>query len=586
MVPMAPMNSMGSMAPMGSMGSMGSMAPMGSMTSINSMNSLSPMAPMTPMTPMTPMVPMAPMSSMAPMAPIGSMGQAGQMGPMSPSKSGQYNMYSPNTGAYVPHLRKVTSWSDLAPQVREPVNRRAKPDGGYMSPLMGATTSLISTYHLCSPDFQYSQSRNPRRVLTEPHEPCLNDGFDNSESDYILYVNDILGLEENRKYLALNILGKGTFGQVVKCQNMLTKEVVAVKVIKNKPAFLNQSLMEVSILEHLEQYTSDLLGLKDRFVHKNHLCLVFELLGSNLYEVIKKNNFKGLDINIVRVIVQQLLQSLTILKGAQLIHCDLKPENILLKKNEGTAVKIIDFGSACHERQTVYTYIQSRFYRSPEVLLGLPYTSAIDMWSLGCIIAELYLGLPIFPGASEFDQMKRIIESLGYPPEWMMDMGRNTSNFMVKDEHGWRMRTLDEQNKAFKNTEREGKKYFNSPDIKKTIISYPSSRTLSPQEYEEDVRQRELLADFVLGLLTFNPFERWTPQQAEMHPFVAQKAVPVSPVRKPNVRAPRVRTRANTVGQVQSSVPVTIQQAAARVDPGDMNRENPSYLPLRENFDV
>jgi dual specificity protein kinase YAK1 len=76
-------------------------------------------------------------------------------------------------------------------------------------------------------------------------------------------------------------------------------------------------------------------------------------------------------------------------------------------------IKVIDFGSACHERQTVYTYIQSRFYRSPEVLLGLPYSGAIDMWSLGCIVVELFLGLPIFPGTSEFNQVSRITDMLG-----------------------------------------------------------------------------------------------------------------------------------------------------------------------------
>lgn len=76
-------------------------------------------------------------------------------------------------------------------------------------------------------------------------------------------------------------------------------------------------------------------------------------------------------------------------------------------------IKVIDFGSACHERQTVYTYIQSRFYRSPEVLLGIPYNASIDMWSLGCIAVELFLGLPLFPGTSEYNQITRIVEMLG-----------------------------------------------------------------------------------------------------------------------------------------------------------------------------
>ena len=88
----------------------------------------------------------------------------------------------------------------------------------------------------------------------------------------------------------------------------------------------------------------------------------------------------------------------------------------VLNRLQSPTIKVIDFGSACHEKQTVYTYIQSRFYRSPEVILSLPYSASIDMWSLGCICVELFLGLPLFPGTSEFNQITRIVEMLGFVP--------------------------------------------------------------------------------------------------------------------------------------------------------------------------
>lgn len=99
----------------------------------------------------------------------------------------------------------------------------------------------------------------------------------------------------------------------------------------------------------------------------------------------------------------QILDALIVLRDASIIHCDLKPENILLAPPAASGgalgqLKLIDFGSACFEHRTVYSYIQSRFYRSPEVLLGLSYSTAIDMWSFGCVAAELFLGLPLFPG--------------------------------------------------------------------------------------------------------------------------------------------------------------------------------------------
>lgn len=94
----------------------------------------------------------------------------------------------------------------------------------------------------------------------------------------------------------------------------------------------------------------------------------------------------------------QILHSLSFMHNNKIVHCDIKPENIMLKEAHKTGIKIIDFGSSCYEEQQFYTYIQSRYYRAPEVILGLKYTSAIDMWSLGCVLAELYLGYPMFPG--------------------------------------------------------------------------------------------------------------------------------------------------------------------------------------------
>ena len=241
----------------------------------------------------------------------------------------------------VPQFRKCADVAELDVQINaQPPFRRANPEGGFISPLQALTTHLPSTYRICNPGFQYESSRNPRRVLTKPSKGVKNDGYDNEDSDYILYVNDILGSEETNhknRYLILDVLGQGTFGQVVKCQNLKTQEVVAVKVVKNKTAYFNQSMMEVSVLDLLngrmdKNDDHHILRLKDTFIHRQHLCLVFELLSVNLYELIKQNQFRGLSTTLVRVFAQQLLNGLCLLSKARLIHCDLKPENILLKK--------------------------------------------------------------------------------------------------------------------------------------------------------------------------------------------------------------------------------------------------------------
>lgn len=151
-------------------------------------------------------------------------------------------------------MQPCNSKNDLQPVLNAtPKFRRASLNSKTISPLVSVTKSLITTYSLCSPEFTYQTSKNPKRVLTKPSEGKCNNGFDNINSDYILYVNDVLGVEQNRKYLVLDILGQGTFGQVVKCQNLLTKEILAVKVVKSRTEYLTQSITEAKILELLNQ---------------------------------------------------------------------------------------------------------------------------------------------------------------------------------------------------------------------------------------------------------------------------------------------------------------------------------------------
>ncbi|KAI7857889.1 kinase-like domain-containing protein [Circinella umbellata] len=402
----------------------------------------------------------------------------------------------------------------------------------YVSPLHALTRDLNTTYQLCNDTFRYNAVHNPRRVLTKPSKPCGNDGYDNEDFDYILYVNDILGTTEGHKYLILDVLGAGTFGQVVKCRNIKTQQIFAVKVVKNKTAYFKQSMMEVAILEMLNQrHDSEdqhhILRLKDTFIHKKHLCLVFELLSVNLYELIKQNQFRGLSTNLVRVFTAQILDALTVLNEARIIHCDLKPENILLKNLESPTIKVIDFGSACHEVQTMYTYIQSRFYRSPEVLVGLPYTSAIDMWSLGCIATELFLGLPLFPGSSEYNQISRIVEMLGVPPNYMIEMGKNANRYFERytDEKGekkYKLRSIEQYSQEQGKTEQPSKRYFVARTLPDLINNYPIMRkaSMTPKEIEKEKQNRLAFIDFLQGLLNLNHFERWSPQQAKLHPFI------------------------------------------------------------------
>lgn len=145
-------------------------------------------------------------------------------------------------------------------------------------------------------------------------------------------------------------------------------------------------------------------------------------MGMNLYEQIKDNNFIGLGLKTIREYAIQMLQSLKFLKEHFVVHCDIKLENILLEESKQSRIKLIDFGSSCFENEQLYTYIQTRFYRAPEIMLGIRYTAAIDIWSLGCVLAELFTGFPIFPGESEPEQMALIMEVIGLPPSRLLNV--------------------------------------------------------------------------------------------------------------------------------------------------------------------
>lgn len=190
----------------------------------------------------------------------------------------------------------------------------------------------------------------------------------NNEGDYTLVQHEVLYSMTN-SYEVLEFLGRGTFGQVVKCWKKGTNEIVAIKILKNHPSYARQGQIEVNILSRLSQENADefnFVRAHECFQHKSHTCLVFEMLEQNLYDFLKQNKFQPLPLKYIRPITQQVLTALLKLKNLGLIHADLKPENIMLVDpvRFPYRVKVIDFGSASHVSKAVCsTYLQSRYYR-------------------------------------------------------------------------------------------------------------------------------------------------------------------------------------------------------------------------------
>ncbi|EDO49238.1 predicted protein, partial [Nematostella vectensis] len=328
----------------------------------------------------------------------------------------------------------------------------------------------------------------------------------------------------------LEFLGRGTFGQVVKCWKKGTNELVAIKILKDHPSYARQGQIEISILAKLSAENSEAYNFVraiECFQHKNHTCLVFEMLQQNLYDYLKQSKFNPLPLKHIRPIVQQVLVALSKLRTLGLIHADLKPENIMLvdPDKQPFRVKVIDFGSATHVSKVVCsTYLQSRYYRAPEVILGLPFCESIDMWSLGCVIAELFLGWPLYPGSSEFDQIRYIIQTQGLPYDHLLNNATKTSRFFKKaiNTHTgvleWKLKNANEHERETKIPSKEARKYiFNSLD---DIAQVNLSSSLTGNERIAEKIDRYEFVSLLKRMLTIDQEKRITPEEALSHQFV------------------------------------------------------------------
>lgn len=340
----------------------------------------------------------------------------------------------------------------------------------------------------------YFVGNTPDKIRAIP-QTSQNSGYDDESGDYTIVMHDHIAY----RYEVLSLVGKGSFGQVVRVYDHKYGSFRALKLIRNKKRFHQQGLIEIKILEYCNQMdkdgTSHIVKLEGFVQFRNHLCLVFELLHTNLYEFIKSTNFRGVSLGLIRRFATQILGGMVFIRNHGIIHCDLKPENIMLRSKDKSALRLIDFGSACFEDERVYTYIQSRFYRSPEVILGIPYDVGIDMWSCACILAELYAGYPLFPGENETEQIQCIMEILGVPPR--------------------RFLLAATRRNVFFDSSLAPKLEANSQGI---------TRRPSTKDLASALRcPSSPFVEFLSACLQWDPRDRMTPAEALQHPWILDK---------------------------------------------------------------
>lgn len=314
--------------------------------------------------------------------------------------------------------------------------------------------------------------------------------FDDAEKHYRISTGDHLAY----RYEIVRKFGAGAFGQVVQAYDHKIKKMVAVKILVNTKQMHEQGQIEAKILAHLnERRVPNVVEAYDMFVFRSHICITFEVLGKSLYNLLEQNSFHPMNLRVVRAYAVQMFTALAVIASMNISHCDVKPENVLI--GEEGHVKLIDFGSSCFVNEQIYEYIQSRYYRAPEVILGIDYGPPMDVWSAALVIIELLTGKPLFPGTCELEQLYLFSEYIGLPPRGLVKSGRRRSEF-------------------FTGTLR----------LKKHKKTFKKPGSLRLYDLLAGVND-PYLCDFLQKCLTWDQKLRMTAAQALHHPFLQMKQI-------------------------------------------------------------
>jgi len=296
------------------------------------------------------------------------------------------------------------------------------------------------------------------------------------------------------RYDLIQKLGKGAYGIVWKAMDKKYKQIVAVKKVFD--AFHNatdaqRTYREVMFLQDLNGH-ENIIRLRNIIKAENNkdLYLVFDFMEADLHHVIRANILEEIH---KQYIVYQCLKALKYIHSADLIHRDLKPANILV--NSDCQIKLADFGLARSVNSSgddtnikLTDYVATRWYRAPEILLGsTKYSKAVDMWSVGCIVAELIVGKAIFQGTSTLNQIEKVLELIGKPTP-------------------------------------EDIESIESPHAATILSSINITKKRSFQSFFPNAS--EIALDFIKKLLVFNPHNRLTVEQALKHKYVEQFSSP------------------------------------------------------------
>ncbi|CAI6340320.1 unnamed protein product [Periconia digitata] len=368
----------------------------------------------------------------------------------------------------------------------------------------------------------------------------LLDNWDDPEGYYKLISNELVN---EGRYRIIKGLGRGVFANVAQAEDVKSPNndqspaLVAIKIIRRNDLMRVASQKEMDFVRKVNEADPGdkrhIIRLLSSFDHKGHLCGVFEHMSKNLRDLLKEDtNGHGLALQAVRTYARQMFIGLQHLQNCQVVHCDLKPDNILVSHDKKT-IKLCDFGTAVDKRDVMdrTEYLVSRFYRAPEIVLGMEIGYGIDMWAIGCTLYELWTGKILFTGRTNNQMIKAFMDCLGWPSEKYLKKGL-LQNVIEHFEAGpplkFISREVDQHGMASVRVIEQQKK------IPRDLRSRVNEAARGIAQGGPTGAELNDFADLLGACLNFNVEKRLQPKDALQHRFFPQqKLLPKPAVIKP-----------------------------------------------------
>ncbi|KAI8077745.1 kinase-like domain-containing protein [Halteromyces radiatus] len=347
-----------------------------------------------------------------------------------------------------------------------------------------------------------------------PNRAPPSSPIDDKDGHFIFKPNESL----TQRYKMMRLLGQGTFGKVIECYDRVKQCHCAIKVIRAIQKYRDASKIEIRVLNVLREHDplnlNNCIHLVEWFDYENHICMVFELLGQSVFDFLKANHFQPFPLCQIQQIAKQLFTSIAFVHQLKLIHTDLKPENILLISNDAvsknkqsdkpvltlksTKIRLIDFGSATFDKEYHSSVVSTRHYRAPEIILGIGWSFPCDIWSIGCILVELFTGDALFQTHDNLEHLAMMEAVLGKIPLTLARQSTRNGQKFYKDNRLQYPTT---------ETTRQSKKYVKALKPLQDIV--PSSQS----------KGNAYLFDLLKKIFVYDPALRITAREALHHPF-------------------------------------------------------------------